>query len=595
MHVQGLLANSPLLGEASENETASPFFANNDEINVPFDLSLVDDSTEIPSQRAQYLGNIVNNRNNVISVAGTLSTSQDVDFYQIDLFNDNVDDGIRSTIFDVDYADGFNRPDTNISVFFDPDGEFDRTTEPRLVLFGTDSNILDDLTSPNGENDGSEKLSRGSVATGDPLIGPVTLIEGTYYVAISAEGVEPRALSESQFIRREPVNSVRRIAEQRFDVFETPSTAGGPVLSELFDSGSILASGFEVLGDGLIGHGKPSPYDESNGPVVSSNTIFPEFFIAGGDAPGTSFALPNIDAFAWSLEDENEIGGEFISGISDNTSRYIPHLSIAGNIGTGDANGVDLYEFTVPQDGSRVILDVDEGFDYREVLDPASGSITFVPEPSAVDTTLYLFVETGLGTYAPVTNSTQSDTRDGRSGSNSIEDPFFDTGRFGFSGLNAGTYVVAVAQSQQVVSIDANTGAIVSPTQGNALGPLDYRLHISVEDHELPPRGIINETLTYDRLNNNAPATITSQVFDLAGYVAEDKPMFYFNYRFDPFVDLITDPLNPDTDDAEIRIFSNENPAGRAIANNFNLQADNTWFQVREDLGRFRRTYWNTD
>ncbi|MCA9136187.1 MAG: hypothetical protein KDB00_05495, partial [Planctomycetales bacterium] len=289
IHVQGLLGTSPLLGEASENEVADPFNADNGEISPPILIDPSTSSTEVPSQRAQYLGNIVENRNNVISVAGELSSSADVDFYQIDVLNGNVANALRSFIFDIDYADGFNRPNTNISVFYDSDGEFNEAIEPRLVLFGTNSNVLDDLTSPNGENDGSEKLSRGSVATGDPLIGPVTLPEGTYYVAVTAEGVEPVALNVSQYIRREPVNSVRRIVEQRFDAGETPSTAGGPVLSELFTNTAIAGSDFEILGDSSIGHGKPGHFDGSNGASQSFNQRFSEFFVAGGDASGFAF------------------------------------------------------------------------------------------------------------------------------------------------------------------------------------------------------------------------------------------------------------------------------------------------------------------
>ncbi|MCS7471158.1 tandem-95 repeat protein [Stieleria sp. ICT_E10.1] len=583
VHVQGLMGTSPLLGEASENEVADPFNADNGQISPPVLIDTTTNSTEVPSQRAQYLGNIVQNRNNVISVAGELSSSADVDFYQIDLLNDDIDAAIRSMIFDIDYAAGFNRPDTNISVFYDPDGEFSEAVEPRLVLFGTNSNVLDDLTSPNGENDGSEKLSRGSISTGDPLIGPVTLPEGTYYIAVTGAGVEPVALTSSQFVRREPINSVRRIVEQRFDAGESPSTAGGPVVPDFFTNVDIGASEFELAGDGMFGHGKPGHFDGTSGPAQNFSQVFSEFFVAGGDAPGFAFGgfgAADLDALNWSLDDNIEIGGDFVFNSSDNTSTSIPHVSINGSLG-GDRS--DLYQFTVDTDNARVILDIDDGHSFVNDLDPDSENIVFVPDPTSVDTTMYLFRQDPVtGRYIQVFSNTLSSTLDGRSGSNSVLDPFFDSAAFGTPNLLAGTYVVAIAQSQVGVSVDANTGAIVTANTDPLFGPLDYRLHVSVEDHLLPQGLFGNQTLRYDRLNNTAPATITSQPFDLSGYVDFDLPTFYFNYRFDPFID---GTLN--SDDVQIRIFSNENPGGRVIASNVNLQADDTWFQFREDIGDF--------
>ena len=586
IHVQGLLGTSPLLGEASENEVADPFNADNGEISPPVLIDPTTGSTQNPSQRAQYLGNIVQNRNNVISVAGELSSSADVDFYQIDLINTDVNNALRSMIFDIDYADGFNRPDTNISVFYDPDGEFNEAIEPRLVLFGTSANILDDLTSPNGENDGSEKLSRGSIANGDPLIGPVTLPEGTYYVAVTGAGVEPVALDASQYVRREPVNSVRRIAEQRFDFNETPSTANGPIVADLFSNVAIAGSEFDVIGDSGIGHGKPTHFDGTNGPVQNFNQVFSEFFVAGGDAAGFAFGgfgPADLDALDWSLNDDIEIGGNFVFNNADNTSTSIPHVSINGNLG-GDRS--DLFQFTVSQNNARVILDVDGGHSFTEILDPDSENIVFINDPSSVDTTMYLF-RLDPGGYTQVFATTQSSTLDGRAGSNSSLDPFFDSAAFGTPNLIPGNYVVAIAQSQVAVSVDANTGAITTATTDPLFGPLDYRLHVSVENHDLPPGTVGNLTLGYDRETTATPSTISSEPFDLTGYVAEDLPSLYFNYRFNP----VGAGLNQD--DVEIRVVSNENTAGRVVASNANLQttggplSSSTWFQFRDDLGDF--------
>ncbi|MCO8121426.1 tandem-95 repeat protein [Stieleria sp. TO1_6] len=584
IHVQGLLGTSPLLGEAAENEAAAGEAADNDQIIRDIEFGFGTASTEAPQQRAQYLGNLVGNRGNVISVAGELGTSSDVDFYQMDVLNDDVTNGIRSTIFDIDYADGFNRPNTNISVYYDPDGEFNDNELPRLILFGTDSNILDDLTSPNGENDGSEKLSRGSIATGDPLIGPVTLPEGTYYVGVTAAGMEPAALTSSSLVRVEPVNSVRRIAEQRFDIGEPPSTANGPSLAQLFTTAAINASGFDLLGDFLNGHGKPAHFDGSNGPVVNFNQVLPETVATGGgDAPGTAagaFRAPNLDGLNWNLVDSAEIGGAYGFNIqtggfdSENTSTTLPHVSIQGSLGSDRS---DLFEFTVDTDGSRVILDIDDGHNITQILDPDSEIINFVPDPTSIDTTLHLFQEVpGTGTYVRVGNTELSSlTLDGRAGSNSTFDPFTDLV------LDAGVYVVAVAQSQ--VGVTINNGAITTANTDPLGGPLNYRLHVSVENHAIPPATSGNTTLNYDRINNTTPATITSEAFDLTGYVAEDLPRFYFNYRYDPFFDF----ANGTSDDVSVRVFSNEDPAGREIASNIDFNADNRWHQLKEDLGDF--------
>ncbi|MCA9137607.1 MAG: tandem-95 repeat protein [Planctomycetales bacterium] len=289
-----------------------------------------------------------------------------------------------------------------------------------------------------------------------------------------------------------------------------------------------------------------------------------------------------MDTLNWSLNDDIDIGGGFVFNNADNTSTSIPHVSIVGNLG-GDRS--DLYQFTVANDFDRVILDIDGGHTFTQALDPDSENIVFVNDPSSIDTTMRLF-RLDPGGYTQVYSDTQSSTLDGRSGSNSSLDPFFDSFDFGTPSLIAGNYVVAISQSQVAVSVDANTGAIVTATTDPLTGPLDYVLHVSVEDHALPPGVIGNQTLQYNRLTMSTPSTITSEAFDLTGYVAEDLPTFYFNYRFDPLVDPTLFP-GQTTDQAQIRIFSNENPIGRLIANNNTLQADDSWYQFREDLGDF--------
>ena len=86
-----------------------------------------------------------------------------------------------ASIFDIDYADGFARPNTRISVF-DENGN--------LILHGARSNIADDLPAPLHGLD-TDDLSRGSGGQLDPYIGTQQLPTGTYYVAISSDAQVP--------------------------------------------------------------------------------------------------------------------------------------------------------------------------------------------------------------------------------------------------------------------------------------------------------------------------------------------------------------------------------------------------------------------
>ena len=191
--------------------------------------------------RAQYVGNLLTTDLNTISVAGELSSSNDVDWYAFDLNIEQiqaiagVNDGMKtwSTVFDIDYADGI-RGDLTLSVF---------DTTGRLIYVGRDSNIADDQRGDGQTN--FEDVSRGSAGKLDPFIGPVHLPTGLplggvgegaagpaaplseagkmrYYVAVSSNERLPQALSmtfkadaQNTLVRLEPVNSVKRVVEDR--------------------------------------------------------------------------------------------------------------------------------------------------------------------------------------------------------------------------------------------------------------------------------------------------------------------------------------------------------------------------------------------
>ncbi|KAA5546992.1 tandem-95 repeat protein [Roseiconus nitratireducens] len=203
IEVLGLPAHSHLTGEAAESSAGNNTFGS-----------------------AQQLGNLLVSERSTISLAGDLSAANDIDWYQFELDIDQVqaiggvNDGGKtwSTIFDIDYADGLARPDTVLAVF-------DENGIP--ILISRDSNVQDDRALP-GQGTSTEDLTRGSVGSLDPFIGSVQMPTGlipagasrTYYVAVASNGQLPTALSGtfnagsgSSLVRLEPVNSVRRIAE----------------------------------------------------------------------------------------------------------------------------------------------------------------------------------------------------------------------------------------------------------------------------------------------------------------------------------------------------------------------------------------------
>jgi hypothetical protein len=244
IELSGLPAHSPLTGEAAE----------------VLDATGTDDNDSLAT--ADVLGNLLNSDRGTISVAGKIAAANDVDWFQFDVTYDSIqaegslDPRHLSTVFDIDYADGFARANTNLWVF-DEQGQ--------LVLVGRDSNTPEDRPA---DTDGSiDDLSRGSVGALDPYIGPVELpatgfTSGRYYVAVSSNAQLPDQLDQfltanatNPFVRLEPVNSVRRIAEDHIDSPENYTTAERPQIPLLFgdnDEVSLFVPDGTELRDGEI-------------------------------------------------------------------------------------------------------------------------------------------------------------------------------------------------------------------------------------------------------------------------------------------------------------------------------------------------------
>ncbi len=202
--VQGLPRHSPLVGDAAEAGNAGG---------------------NVTGASSQELVNLLETDTAAISLAGSLGNAADVDVYEFDVTHAATqsipdvtkDVGTVSVVFDMDYADK-KRGDTSIAVFDE---------NSRLIFIGRESNIEDDLPAVGGDGQSLDDLSRGSLGTDDPYIGPVQLIPGTkYYVAVMSNQSTPSVIA-SQFsatgpngtdnggtlTRLEPINSVDRIVE----------------------------------------------------------------------------------------------------------------------------------------------------------------------------------------------------------------------------------------------------------------------------------------------------------------------------------------------------------------------------------------------
>ena len=245
--VQGMPIHSPLLGEAVEVTT--------------------DNNT---SAGAQDLGNLLNTDKAALSVAGSLTSSTDVDFYEFDVRYDATEvagGNYVSTVFDVDYADGIARADTSLWVF---------NSSGQLILRAKDSNIAEDRPAAlNGAD--LDDLLRGSVGELDPFIGPIYLREGTYQVVVTSNAQIPQVMDQyltsaatSPLIRLEPIDSVSRIAEDRMNGSGGSNIIGASSLPVLFDANSPLQY---HLGDIVLFVSSPSP-DASNSTTVRTVNPF---------------------------------------------------------------------------------------------------------------------------------------------------------------------------------------------------------------------------------------------------------------------------------------------------------------------------------
>lgn len=310
VEIVGLPVHSPLAGEVGEDQTS-----NND-----------------TAAGAQSLGNLLQTDRSVVSVAGSLSASSDVDFYTFDVSYEDVQTqgtGVAA-IFDLDYADGLARANTNISIF-DAAGN--------LILVGSDSNISDDRPAPLHGTD-LDDLSRGTIGPLDPFVGTVELPVGTYTIAVSNETVIPTEMTQfydanavNPLLRLEPINSINRVVEERFDG------------TELFVDNSSLVPYF--LGDVVLFVSADAGFETTSISTVDGFTGALETTVSAGIGFDVQDVALRPDGFMFGFTVDEDDGA--------------PTDAEAGNylqISTGDGTIMNLdAQGNPPDDGIRTFED----------------------------------------------------------------------------------------------------------------------------------------------------------------------------------------------------------------------------------------------
>lgn len=566
VHIRGGMSNSPLLGDAQENEQLGGSSSN--------DVAVT--SLNTPGQRAQYLGNLLQSRNASFSVGGQLSTLSDIDFYQIDVDGSLDAAGGTTVVFDIDYADGFNRPDTMLSLFYDPDGERG-PQQPRLVAVGNDSNILADQGLAGG--DPADLLNRGSIDTGDAYIGPLTLPEGdgTYYIAVSGEGTIPEVLTDP-LVRLEPIDSVIRIFDDQVNT-TLPTTALPQREMGPFIDTQLLPFGWSVTTDrGLdIGHNQRQTFNGSR-PI----DLFPDSVQFESESNNSFTAADTLENVGgWSLNDDPNVGNSF----GTNTSQQFPHTKVFGQTFN---EIVDVFQFDVTEVNSTVILDIDAGFNPSIFTEnPGLTGINVgnrnIANLATESVNLKLQLFDIFGTLLATNRSAPTD--DGALGSIANPLSFFSEDPFIQTTLQPGQYFVAVSPEETEYDPDTGTFSLdvaERPRSGT------YELNVSVEEHPVDGGDPNNESLYFDR--SEFRGDLDSAAFDLVGYTDADQPMLYFDYLLrDVGNDAVRVTVRSDQQPDAVVVIGNTVGVADADLDTPLLQRNplDSWFQARIDLGDF--------
>lgn len=341
VHLRGLPGESPLLGEAAEDEAATSTrfdeFTSNNGVAIgdgrAFGFSSFFGDPQFGDRetgnRPQYLGNILDTAKGAISVAGELDSFDDLDFYMLEINQEDIIDGpggFASLVFDLDYADGLNRPDTSINIFRQERSDnFNFENQYRLVYTSDSSNIAEDQPRPLSITD-AEDLSRGSAGTNDAYIGPVALQEGTYLVGVSSAAYQPRTRVLYPFDVK-PIDSIRRIVDEGWSTSNL-TTAEPPVVQDFLARRAVGPTN-ELISE---------TFDLGGYAAADQPAIYLDYTHAGGD-----FDIFVLEADGTETRVATTFGNPNLATLLTGTNSVkIPLESNTGNYNFADTNELSL-------------------------------------------------------------------------------------------------------------------------------------------------------------------------------------------------------------------------------------------------------------
>lgn len=532
LEIIGQPFHSPLIGDAQEAAANNDVRGNAQPIG-PYALA-----TDANNPNA---ANILASDRLSLTVGGSIDSANDVDWYQFSINSQGLPAGAAlnylSTVFDLDYADGYARADMSLWVF-DSNGA--------LILAGLDSNIADDQPRANQAADSAD-LSRGSAGTNDPYIGMTELAEGTYFVAISNHTQAPAVLNQyyasannpnvvsNPLLRLEPVTSVRRIVEDHIDVANGgsqtanfPGSANGPQI--LFNNQTIVPL---TLNDLVV----YSLNRTGNGTQSSFNMANPFSGLGYGTV---GFINPDLRDFA--VTPNGEFFGYATNSFSDLGWEYVRISSETGAITSLGPTALQTFQEDFDQNGAVVVnrsdtglrvealtfRDSDFGFFVANRSDPSPTNQVLGPDYT--QNILYIFdAATGeplsgpLGDRAPFTvGGVTIDPRANGAGTQVRERGFIDTSASGPSTtINVGP--ATTVNSAGVATFTLRDGtAFAFRDANNTLfrfefnsGP-DFRMRydaeagISIQDGDrFSLNGVVYEFETGGAINVSSGASMT--------------------------------------------------------------------------------------
>jgi len=283
--VQGGPMHSPLVGEVGEPDPSE---------------------TNTSDQNAMNLGNIITNDRAGTSIAANLASRGDIDWYNFSVSREAIQQvsttpkGHIALTFDIDYADGQGRANTQLWVF-----KRDATSgQLTLVAMANDSNIQDDQARVTMGADLTD-LTRGSQGKRDAYLGPIELPQGDYTVAVTNASLKnvnmdqftaANGFSGSNTVRVEPLDSVQVISEDRFDPDpqDRPSRNQAPVQ----ESFALASTSPTMPNAGGLGLPNAVPFNLSDVTLfggTATQLLYTNALTGAREGTGSDFARPTAD------------------------------------------------------------------------------------------------------------------------------------------------------------------------------------------------------------------------------------------------------------------------------------------------------------